>query len=92
MLPQSAKKYQPAMFHAINSGAWALGKVTGRKGAGFHIRRVVWGLTMAAAELRDGEEVRACTVLIERRYKRRIMPKLPVPDPKIAQAVLDEVE
>ena len=46
-------------------------------GRRFSIRRVVWGLMMARAEKRDNEEIRACTVLVEKNYRRRKLPTLP---------------
>jgi hypothetical protein len=51
-----------------NHQAWAVG--TERKN-GFHVRRVVWGLLMAQAEMRDGEEIRAARLYVERDYVPR---------------------
>lgn len=56
------------MRHAANSSAWALGR---RQRNGFHIRRVVWGLTLAQVERRPDEEIRAATIMIEDQWKRR---------------------
>lgn len=47
--------------HAANSTAWAIGHLERN---GFHVRRVVWGKTMARAERRHGEEIRAATIMI----------------------------
>lgn len=56
------------MKHAANAKAWAIG-AQGRHG--FHVRRIVWGLLLAWYERRDGEEIRAATILVERQHKRR---------------------
>jgi hypothetical protein len=56
------------MRPAHNSAAWALGK---RQRYGFHVRRVVWGLTLAREERRDDEEIRAAVIMIEDQWKRR---------------------
>lgn len=58
---------------AANSSAWAVGT---KRRNGFHVRRVVWGLLMAQCERRDGEEIRAATIMVEKRFKRRasVMP------------------
>jgi hypothetical protein len=53
---------------AANSTAWAIGR---QRRNGFHVRRVVWGLLMAQCERREGEQVRAATILVEREYRRR---------------------
>lgn len=47
---------------ATNSDAWAIGDVTAS--GQFRIRRIVWGLTLAEAERRDGEEIRKALVLV----------------------------
>lgn len=47
---------------ATNSDAWAIGDVTAS--GQFRIRRIVWGMTMAEAERRDGEEIRKALVLV----------------------------
>lgn len=49
------------MKRAANAKAWALGH--GQRN-GFHIRRVVWGLTMAIAERRFGESIRAAVIMV----------------------------
>jgi hypothetical protein len=54
--------------HAANGSAWAIG--TQRRN-GFHVRRVVWGLLMAQYEVRDGEQIRAAHIMVERDYKKR---------------------
>lgn len=59
------------MKHASNATAWAIG-TQGR--GGFHVRRVVWGLLMAFSEKRDGEEIRAATILVEKHFKTRRAP------------------
>ena len=61
------------MKHARNSSAWAIGTQTRH---GFYVRRVVWGLLMASAEKRIGEEVRAAQITVERAVKRRRLPPL----------------
>ena len=53
---------------ARNSTVWAVGT---QKRQGFYIRRVVWGYLMACAERRDGEQIRAATIMIERAFKKR---------------------
>lgn len=47
---------------ATNSDAWAIGDVTAS--GQFRIRRIVWGMTLARAERRDGEEIRKALVLV----------------------------
>jgi hypothetical protein len=60
---------------AANCGAWAIGEQTKRHG--FYVRRVVWGLLMAVAECREGEQIRAAIILVERHHnKRRSLPSL----------------
>lgn len=54
--------------HAANPRAFALG--TPRRN-GFHVRRVVWGRTMAKAERRPDEEIRKATILVEYKTKQR---------------------
>lgn len=56
------------IVHARNYQAWALG--TPQRN-GFDVRRVVWGLTMARAERRPGEQIRRAIILVEREHKRR---------------------
>lgn len=56
------------MKPAANSSAWAIGE---QRKNGFHVRRVVWGLLLAQAEMREGEQVRAATVMVEKQFKRR---------------------
>jgi hypothetical protein len=53
--------------NAANATAWALGE---QKRNGFHVRRVVWGLTMARAEKRPGEEIRRAVILVGGKRKR----------------------
>jgi len=59
--------------YAQNSEAWALGA---KRHHGFYVRRVVWGLMMAVAERRSGEEIRKCSIMVEKDPKRRTLPKL----------------
>jgi hypothetical protein len=54
----------PKRWHAANSKAWALGR---QQRNGFRVRKVVWGLLMAKAELREGKEIRAATILVGNR-------------------------
>jgi len=56
------------IVHAANCSAWAIG--TQRRN-GFHVRRVVWGLLLAQYERREGEEIRAATIMVEKHFKRR---------------------
>jgi len=58
---------------ATNHAAWAIGTPSG---VGFHVRRVVWGQLMAVAEKREGEEIRACRIMVEAQYSPRKLPKL----------------
>jgi hypothetical protein len=53
---------------AANAAAWALGA---QKRNGFHVRRVVWGMVMARAEKREGEEIRGVTILVKAKRKRK---------------------
>ena len=62
------------MRPAANCNAWAIG--TQRERGGFQVRRIVWGLLMATAERREGEQIRAAILLVERQHKRRTLPKL----------------
>lgn len=61
------------MIRAANRSAWAVGYPAHN---GFHVRRVVWGLLMAVAERREGEQIRKCELLVEPYTKRRSLPKL----------------
>jgi len=61
------------MKQAANARAFALGM---QKKNGFVIRRIVWGLMMAAAERREGEEVRGAMISVEKDFQRRSLPKL----------------
>ena len=65
-------------LHAANCACWALGH---RQANGFKVRRIVWGLLMAQAEARNGEEIRAATILVERtlRHRASILPRMPKP-------------
>jgi hypothetical protein len=54
-------KHVLMMKHAANSSAWAIGS---QRRNGFHVRRIVWGLLMAQCECRDGEQVRAATLMV----------------------------
>ena len=56
------------LMHAANCSSWAIGT---KRRNGFHVRRVVWGLLLAQHEKRNGEEIRAATILVERAFKRR---------------------
>ncbi len=56
------------MKRAANSSAWAIGE---ERHHGFHVRRVVWGYLLASAEKREGEEIRAATIMVERRFRKR---------------------
>lgn len=60
------------MKHAANAKAWALG--CGQRN-GFHVRKVVWGLTMARAERRFGESIRAATITVGPARKGEQPPK-----------------
>jgi len=51
-----------------NADAWAIGE---QRSNGFHVRRVVWGLLMAQAEMRLGEEIRRAVIMVERDHKKR---------------------
>lgn len=57
------------LVHAANATAWALGH---QQGNGFHVRKVVWGLLMARAEKREGEEIRAAMISVESKGIRKI--------------------
>ena len=46
---------------AANKDCWALGEQTRN---GFKVRRVVWGLLLAAAERRETEEIRRAVILV----------------------------
>lgn len=52
---------------AANAAVWALGRPQRN---GFHVRRVVWGLTLARAERREGEEIRAAVIEVGPTRKR----------------------
>lgn len=56
------------VVHAANATAWALGQ---QQGNGFYVRRVVWGLLMAQAEKREGEEIRAAIISVESKGIRK---------------------
>ena len=58
--------------YAANSSSWAIGH---QQPNGFQVRRVVWGLMLAFEELRDGEEIRAARIQIERKHRKRSKPK-----------------
>lgn len=51
-----------------NDRAWALGT---KQRNGFSVRRIVWGLLMAQCEQRDGEEIRAARLYVERYHVKR---------------------
>jgi hypothetical protein len=51
-----------------NFSCWAIG--TQRRN-GFYVRRIVWGLLLAQHEKRDGEQIRAATIMVERAFKKR---------------------
>jgi len=59
------------MKHAANYSAWAIGTQIRN---GFHVRRVVWGLLLAHHEKREGEEIRAAHITVERQHKTRRAP------------------
>jgi hypothetical protein len=73
------------LVHAANATAWALGH---QQGNGFYVRKVVWGLLMAQAEQREGEEIRAAMISVESNGKRktkgmrRIWHPIPVEKPQ----------
>lgn len=56
------------VVRAANAMAWVLGH---QQGNGFYVRRVVWGLLMAQAEKREGEEIRAAIISVETKGKRK---------------------
>jgi hypothetical protein len=56
------------LVHAANATAWVLGH---QQGNGFYVRKVVWGLLMAQAEKREGEEIRAAIISVESKGKRK---------------------
>jgi hypothetical protein len=56
------------LMHAANATAWALGQ---QRCNGFYVRKVVWGLLMAKAEKREGEEIRAAMISVESKGKRK---------------------
>ena len=58
----------PDMKAARNRNCWALGQQTR---SGFNVRRIVWGMTMARSEVREGEEIRAAVIQVERLFKKR---------------------
>lgn len=51
-----------------NSDAWAIGE---QQKNGFHVRRIVWGLLMAQAEMRNGEQIRKAMLAVEAKHKPR---------------------
>lgn len=57
-----------ARSRAANARAWAIGQ---QQRNGFHVRRIVWGLVMAQAEKREGEEIRAALLMIGPRRQRK---------------------
>lgn len=67
------------MKHAANHSAWALGEM---RRNGFHVRKVVWGLLLAQHEKREGEEIRAASILVEAAFKRRARRGLKVAGPR----------
>jgi hypothetical protein len=46
---------------AANSQAWAIGRLQMN---GFHVRRIVWGKTLASEERRDGETIRRAIIRV----------------------------
>jgi hypothetical protein len=56
------------MKYPSNASAWAIGE---QRRNGFHVRKVCWGLLMAQCEQRQGEQVRAATLMVEASFKRR---------------------
>jgi hypothetical protein len=53
---------------AANHKAWAIGA---QQSNGFHVRKIVWGLLMAQAEMRVDEEIRAALLMVENVHKPR---------------------
>jgi len=51
----------PAYKRPVNFAAWAL---CSRQGKRWHVRRVVWGMTMARAEKRPGETIKRAAILL----------------------------
>ncbi len=47
--------------HAANAKAWAIGN---QQSNGFQVRKVVWGLLMARAERREGEQIRRAVIMV----------------------------
>jgi len=60
--------HRTAMNRATNGAAWAIGRPQRN---GFHVRCIRWGLLAAQAEQREGEEVRAANITVERQFKPR---------------------
>lgn len=58
--------------HAANTTAWAIGKPQRN---GFHVRRVVWGMTLAKEERRPDEQIRLAKIMVEKEWKSRRLPK-----------------
>jgi hypothetical protein len=61
------RKRLATLSQAANARAWAIGQ---QQGNGFHVRQIVWGLLMAQAEKREGEEIRAAVLMIGPPRKR----------------------
>ena len=61
-------KQEPDMKTPRNKNCWAIGK---QDRLGFHVRRIVWGMTLARAERRDDEQIRAAVIQVERIFKKR---------------------
>jgi hypothetical protein len=55
MRPSTAPGWMADYDRAANADAYALGE---KQRNGFKVRRVVWGLLLARAEKRHGEEIR----------------------------------
>jgi hypothetical protein len=52
----------PGYRRAGNHGCWAL--CTKQGNGRWHVRRIVWGMTMARAEKRPGETIRRAAILL----------------------------
>jgi hypothetical protein len=51
----------PGYKRPINFGCWAL---CSRQGKRWHVRRIVWGRTLAREEKREGEVIKRAAVLL----------------------------
>ena len=71
--------------YARNHHAWALGT---QERNGFHVRRVVWGLLMASAEVRPGEQIRKASIMVGGKPTR----PLPMPTMRELQANVEALD